>query len=118
MGRSTHSGSNKGRVRHVRRGLERFSNLQILTSFVEGGFFLKKKPLGGVVPVYINWRTALVAEAGADGHAFAANGAAAAEHGGAGLGLHARTETVCLHALTAIWLKGTLGHENALLFPR
>src|ERR1035441_8906481 len=59
----------------------------------------------------------LVAEAGADGHALAADGAAAAEHGGAGIGLHAGAETVGFHALAAIGLKCALGHKNALLLP-
>jgi hypothetical protein len=62
-------------------------------------------------------RRALVAEAGADGHALAADGAAAAEHGCASLGLHARAEAMCLHAFAAIGLKCALGHDNALLFP-
>jgi hypothetical protein len=64
-----------------------------------------------------NGRRGLVAEACADGYALAANGAAAAENGCAGLGLHARAETVCLHALAAIGLKCALGHGYALLFP-
>jgi hypothetical protein len=60
------------------------------------------------------WRR-LVAEAGADGDAFTANGAAAAEHGGAGFGLHPRAKAVSLNALAAIGLKCALGHEIALL---
>jgi hypothetical protein len=64
-----------------------------------------------------NGRRGLVAESGADRDALAADGAAAAQHGGARLGLHARTETMGFHALAAIGLKGTLGHENILLFP-
>jgi hypothetical protein len=60
----------------------------------------------------------LVAEAGADGHALAADGATAAENGCAGLGLHARAEAVGFHALAAVGLKCALGHENALLFPK
>jgi hypothetical protein len=40
-------------------GLERFSNPYVFTGFVEGGFFLRKKPLCGMVPVYSNWRTAI-----------------------------------------------------------
>jgi len=63
-----------------------------------------------------NAKQRLVAEASADSNALAANGAATAQHGCASLGLHARAETVSLHAFTAIGLKGTLGHENALLF--
>jgi hypothetical protein len=61
-------------------------------------------------------RRGLVAEAGADRDALAADGAAAAQHGGASLGLHARTETVSLHALAAIGLECALGHEKFLLF--
>jgi hypothetical protein len=60
----------------------------------------------------------LVAETGAHGYTLAADGAAAAEDGCAGLGLHTRTETVSLHAFAAIGLKCALGHENALLFPK
>jgi hypothetical protein len=58
----------------------------------------------------------LVAEASADGHALAADGAAAAQHGGSSLGLHARAETVNFHAFAAIGLKCALGHEDTLLF--
>jgi len=64
-----------------------------------------------------NGRRELVAESGADGHAFAADGAAAAQHGCTGLGPHARTETVGLHAFAAIGLKCALGHETELLIP-
>jgi hypothetical protein len=39
--------------------LERFSNTYVLTDSIEGGFFLRKKPLCGVVSVYSNWRTAI-----------------------------------------------------------
>jgi hypothetical protein len=42
--------------------LERFSNTYILTGSDAGGFFLMKKPLGSMVPVYSNWRIAIVAE--------------------------------------------------------
>jgi len=59
----------------------------------------------------------LVAESSAHGHANAAYAAAAAEHGCAGLGLHARAEPVGLDTLTAIGLKCALGHGNALLYP-
>jgi hypothetical protein len=59
----------------------------------------------------------LVAEAGADGHTLAADGAAAAQDGCAALGLHAGAEAVGLDALAAIRLKCALGHGNALLFP-
>jgi hypothetical protein len=59
----------------------------------------------------------LVAEAGTDRNTPAADGAAAAENGGAGLGLHARPEAVCFHAVAAVGLKCALGHGIALLFP-
>jgi hypothetical protein len=59
----------------------------------------------------------LVAEASADSDAFTPDGAAAAQHGSAALGLHARTESVSFHALAAIGLKCALGHGYALLFP-
>jgi len=42
--------------------LERFSNTYVLTGFIDGGFFLRKKPLCGVVSVYSNWRTAIAPE--------------------------------------------------------
>jgi hypothetical protein len=70
-----------------------------------------------LVSVYVISENALVAEAGADGHALAADGATAAQDGGAALGLHARAEPVRLHAFAAIGLKCALGHKNALLFP-
>ena len=60
----------------------------------------------------------LVAEAGADRYALAANGTTAAQNGGAALGLHARAETMSLHAAMAIRLKCALGHGNALLFDQ
>jgi hypothetical protein len=41
------------------RVLERFSNTYVHTDSIEGGFFLRKKPLCGVVSVYSNWRTAI-----------------------------------------------------------
>ena len=41
--------------------LERFSNTYVLTDSIEGGFFLRKKPLCGVVSVYSNWRIAITA---------------------------------------------------------
>jgi hypothetical protein len=59
----------------------------------------------------------LVAESGADSHALATDGAAAAQHGSTGLGLHARTETMGFHPFAAVGLKCALRHENALLFP-
>jgi hypothetical protein len=40
-------------------GLEQFSNSCALFSFVRGGFFSRKKPLVILLPVYINWRTAV-----------------------------------------------------------
>ena len=58
---------------------------------------------------------ALVAEAGADGDALAALGTAAAEDGGAALGLHAGAEAVGLHAAVTVGLKCALGHGIALL---
>jgi hypothetical protein len=62
-------------------------------------------------------REALVAEAGAYCNALAADGTAAAQHGSAGLGLHARPKSVRLHTVAAVGLKCALGHRNALLFP-
>ena len=44
--------------------LERFSNTYVLTDSIEGGFFLRKKPLCGVVSVYSNWRTAIACVTG------------------------------------------------------
>ena len=55
--------------------------------------------------------------AGADRDAFASRGAAAAENGRTRLGLHARPEAVCLHAVAAVRLKCALGHGYPLLFP-
>ena len=55
---------------------------------------------------------------GADRDALAPGGAAAAEHGGAGFGLHARPEAVCFRAVAAVGLKCTLGHGDPLLFPK
>ena len=69
-------------------------------------------------PAATKRRAGLVAETGAYGNALAADGAAAAEDGGAALGLHAGAETMGLHTLAAIGLKCALGHENALLFPK
>ena len=62
-------------------------------------------------------RRELVAEAGADSHALAADRTAAAQNRCARLGLHARTETMGFHALAAVGLKGALGHETTLLLP-
>jgi hypothetical protein len=74
-------------------------------------------PDEGQIPAETKLQAGLVAEAGADGHALAADGATAAEHGCAGLGLHASAEAMGFHAFAAIRLKCALGHENALLFP-
>jgi hypothetical protein len=63
-------------------------------------------------------RRGLVAESCADGHALAAGCATAAEHGSAGLGLHASAEAMGFHAFASIGLKCALRHENALLFSR
>ena len=57
----------------------------------------------------------LVAVTGADRYAFAACCAAAAEHGGAALGLHAGAKSVFLLAAVAVGLKCALGHGDALL---
>ena len=54
------------------------------------------------------WR--LVAEAGADGDLVTALGAAAAQNGGTGLGLHAGKKAVGLGAMAAVGLEGTLWH--------
>jgi hypothetical protein len=58
-------------------------------------------------------KSKLVAESGADGDTLAARGAAAAENGGAALGLHARPEAVSLYAAVAVGLKRALGHGIA-----
>lgn len=55
---------------------------------------------------------------GADGDTLAAGGAAATEHGGAGIGLHARPETVSFGTVAAVGLKCTFGHGNPLLFSK
>jgi hypothetical protein len=55
---------------------------------------------------------------GAYGDTLAAGGAAAAEHGGAGIGLHARPEAVSLCTVAAVGLKCTFGHGNPLLFSK
>jgi hypothetical protein len=57
----------------------------------------------------------LVAETGAHGDLVAALGAAAAQHGGAGLGLHTAKKTVGLRAVAAVGLERTLRHGTALL---
>jgi hypothetical protein len=83
----------------------------------KGGFSMMKKPLECMSWVNGNSENALVAEASAYGNALAANSAAAAQHGSAGLGLHARAEAVCFHTVAAVGLKCALRHGNALLFP-
>jgi len=57
----------------------------------------------------------LVAETGADGDLVTALGAAAAQDGGARLGLHAGKEAVGLGPVAAVGLKGTLRHDKNLL---
>jgi hypothetical protein len=54
----------------------------------------------------------LVAETGADGNLVTALGTAAAEDGGACLGLHTGKEAVGLGAVTAVGLEGTLRHDK------
>src|ERR1700690_3726765 len=60
-------------------------------------------------------RTLVVAEAGAYGDLVAAFGAPAAENGCARLGLHAGKKPVCLRAMAAVGLEGTLRHSTRLL---
>ena len=55
---------------------------------------------------------------GADRDTLAAGGAAATEHGGAGIGLHSRPEAVSFRTVAAVGLKGTFGHGNPLLFSK
>ena len=55
---------------------------------------------------------------GTDGDALASGGAAAAEHGSAGIGLHARPEAVRFRAVAAVGLKCSFGHSDPLLFPK
>jgi hypothetical protein len=57
----------------------------------------------------------LVAETGADGDLMTALGAAAAEHCGTCLRLHAGEEAVGLRAMAAVGLKSTLRHNKKLL---
>jgi hypothetical protein len=59
-----------------------------------------------------------VAMPGADRDALAPGGAAAAEHGGAGFGLHSRPEAVHFRTVAAVGLKCTLGHGDPLLFSK
>jgi hypothetical protein len=40
--------------------LEHFSNTRAVLSGVQGGFFLRKKPLGILLSLYTNWKNALV----------------------------------------------------------
>ena len=53
---------------------------------------------------------------GADRNALAAHGAAAAKHGGTGLGLHALPKAVRFHAAAAVRLKCAFGHRDPLLY--
>jgi len=55
---------------------------------------------------------------GTDGNALAPGGAAAAEHGCAGFGLHARPKSVCFRTVATVGLKRTLGHCDPLLFGK
>jgi len=41
-------------------GIEHFSNTRAVLSGVQGGFFLRKKPLGILLSLYTNWKNALV----------------------------------------------------------
>src|ERR1700689_4959431 len=59
-----------------------------------------------------------VAMRGTDGDALASGGAPAAEHGGAGIGLHARPEAVRFRAMAAVGLKCTFGHRELLLLSK
>src|SRR5207248_1858606 len=54
----------------------------------------------------------LVAESSADGDLMTPLGAAAAEHSGSGLGLHAGKEAVGLGPVTAVGVKRTLRHNK------
>ena len=56
-----------------------------------------------------------VAMRGTDGDALASGGAPAAEHGCAGIGLHARSEAVRFRAVAAVGLKCSFGHRDPLL---
>jgi hypothetical protein len=40
--------------------LEHFSNTRAVLSGVQGGFFLRKKPLGILLSLYTNWKNALL----------------------------------------------------------
>jgi hypothetical protein len=63
-----------------------------------------------------NGRLELVAEASADSYALATDSTTTAQHGCAGLGLHACAKAMGFHAFASIGLKCALRHENALLF--
>jgi hypothetical protein len=43
-----------------KRLLEHFSNTRAVLSGVQGGFFLRKKPLDILLSLYTNWKNALV----------------------------------------------------------
>jgi hypothetical protein len=60
----------------------------------------------------------LFAEAGLHRYPLATFGAPARQHCGSALGLHTRTESVLLRALTPVWLESALGHEKSLLLIR
>lgn len=60
----------------------------------------------------------LFAEARLHRYPLATLGAPARQHCGSALGLHARTESVLLRALTPVWLESALGHEKSLLLIR
>ena len=57
----------------------------------------------------------LLTEAGLHRHPLAALGAPARNHRAAGLGLHPRTKSVRLRAVTPVGLECALGHEKSLL---
>lgn len=55
---------------------------------------------------------------GTDRDALAAGSAAAAQHGGAGFGLHARPEAMRFRTVATVGLKCTFGHRDPLLFSK
>src|SRR5271165_6772363 len=57
----------------------------------------------------------LLTEAGLHRHPLAALGAPARDYRAAGLGLHPRSKSVCLRAVTTVGLECALGHEKSLL---
>src|SRR5262249_16758561 len=63
-------------------------------------------------------RARLLAEAGLHRDPLTTLGAPARQHCGSALGLHARTESVLLRALTPVGLESALGHEKSLLLIR